>query len=258
MANLSEDIHCASSDTRPPILDRTDFASGQQRIRLYCRGKDNGVNILKSIDEGSFLMGIFWETHAEGNEGGHDNAVDEDVDEPPGQDLVLNVGNVFLADDCDAFDSDVDEASTAQTSVMVNLLSADHVYDETSQSYDSDILSELPDHENYQDAVCEHHEDNAVSVVQSNVSSMPNDACMMIINEMHEPTALSVSANRQHKVVNASLTAELATYKEQVKLYERWAKFELIEREQKIDEQLRIVITDLNIKEENLKKNFNL
>ncbi|GKC72562.1 hypothetical protein Tco_1118445, partial [Tanacetum coccineum] len=39
---------------------------------------------------------------------GHDNAVDEDVDEPPGQDLALNVDNVFQADDCDAFDSDVD------------------------------------------------------------------------------------------------------------------------------------------------------
>ncbi|GJT00036.1 hypothetical protein Tco_0784589 [Tanacetum coccineum] len=48
MANLSEDIQCAGSDTRPPMLDRTDFASWQQRIRLYCRGKENGVNILKS------------------------------------------------------------------------------------------------------------------------------------------------------------------------------------------------------------------
>ncbi|GJU33783.1 retrovirus-related pol polyprotein from transposon TNT 1-94 [Tanacetum coccineum] len=69
MANLSEDIQCAGSDTRPPMLDRTDFASWQQRIRLYCRGKENGVNILKLIDEGPFQMGIFWETLAEGNEG---------------------------------------------------------------------------------------------------------------------------------------------------------------------------------------------
>ncbi|GKA57692.1 retrovirus-related pol polyprotein from transposon TNT 1-94 [Tanacetum coccineum] len=69
MANLSEDIQCAGSDTRPPMLDRTDFASWQQRIRLYCRGKENGVNILKSIDEGPFQMGTFQETLAEGNEG---------------------------------------------------------------------------------------------------------------------------------------------------------------------------------------------
>ncbi|GKE63649.1 hypothetical protein Tco_1514016, partial [Tanacetum coccineum] len=69
MANLSEDIQCVGSDTRPPMLDRTDFASWQQRIRLYCRGNENGVDILKSIDEGPFQMGTFRETLAEGNEG---------------------------------------------------------------------------------------------------------------------------------------------------------------------------------------------
>ncbi|GJY83051.1 retrovirus-related pol polyprotein from transposon TNT 1-94 [Tanacetum coccineum] len=68
MANLSEDIQCAGSDTRPPMLDKADFASWQQRIRLYCRGKDNGVNILKSIDEGPFQMGTTRVTVAEGTE----------------------------------------------------------------------------------------------------------------------------------------------------------------------------------------------
>ncbi|GKB85605.1 hypothetical protein Tco_0957877 [Tanacetum coccineum] len=68
MANLLEDIQCTGSDTRPPMLDRTDFASWQQRIRLFRRGKENEVNIMKSIDEGPFQMGIFRETPAEGNE----------------------------------------------------------------------------------------------------------------------------------------------------------------------------------------------
>nr|GEX60492.1 integrase, catalytic region, zinc finger, CCHC-type, peptidase aspartic, catalytic [Tanacetum cinerariifolium] len=44
--------------------------------------------------------------------GGQDNAIDDDVDEKPVQDLALNVDNVFQADDCDAFDFDVDEAPT--------------------------------------------------------------------------------------------------------------------------------------------------
>nr|GEV70069.1 hypothetical protein [Tanacetum cinerariifolium] len=44
--------------------------------------------------------------------GGQDNAVDEDVDEEPVQDLALNVDNVFQADECDAFDFDVNEAPT--------------------------------------------------------------------------------------------------------------------------------------------------
>ncbi|GKC31614.1 hypothetical protein Tco_1038908, partial [Tanacetum coccineum] len=68
MANLSEDIQCAGSDTRPPMLDKADFASWQQRIRLYCRGKENGVNILKSIDEGPFKMGTTRVIVAKGNE----------------------------------------------------------------------------------------------------------------------------------------------------------------------------------------------
>nr|GEY40664.1 copia protein [Tanacetum cinerariifolium] len=47
--------------------------------------------------------------------------------------------------------------------------------------------------------------------------------------------------------------AELATYREQVELYERRAKFKLTKREQKINELLRLVISDRNFKEETLK-----
>nr|GEW19663.1 integrase, catalytic region, zinc finger, CCHC-type, peptidase aspartic, catalytic [Tanacetum cinerariifolium] len=156
MANLSEDIQCAVFDTRPPMLDRTDFASWQQSIRLYYRGKENGVNILKSIDEGPFQMGTFRETLPEGEEGalhlgperariyydlspecscGQDNIVDKDVDELHVQDLALNVDNVSQADECNAFDFDVDEAPTAQTMFMANISSTDHVYDEFGLSY---------------------------------------------------------------------------------------------------------------------------
>nr|GEZ37016.1 hypothetical protein [Tanacetum cinerariifolium] len=69
MANLSKDIHCTGFDSRPPMLDKTDFASWQQRIRLYCWGKKNRVNIFKSTDEGPFQMGIVREPLAEGTEG---------------------------------------------------------------------------------------------------------------------------------------------------------------------------------------------
>ncbi|GJT91389.1 hypothetical protein Tco_1080234 [Tanacetum coccineum] len=55
-------------------------------------------------------------------------------------------------------------------------------------------------------------------------------------------------------VDNVFLSFKMLTGSEQVELYERRAKFELTEREQKIDEQLRIVICDRSIKEENLKK----
>nr|GEV90305.1 retrovirus-related Pol polyprotein from transposon TNT 1-94 [Tanacetum cinerariifolium] len=156
---------------------------------------------------------------------GQDNAIDEDVDEQPVQDLALNVDNVLQANDYDAFDSDVDEAPTTQTMFMANLSSVDPVYDEASPSFNLDILSEIHDHDHYQDAVCEHHE-----------------------------PAQHISVTTHDNVVDNLLSAELATYKEQYQLYERRAKFKLTEREQKIDEQLIIVITDCNIKEENLKK----
>ncbi|GKG31829.1 hypothetical protein Tco_0426779, partial [Tanacetum coccineum] len=71
---MQEDIQCAGSDTRPPMLDRTDFESWQQCIRLYCLGKDNGENIMKSITEGPFTegpfqMGTMRDTLTEGGEG---------------------------------------------------------------------------------------------------------------------------------------------------------------------------------------------
>ncbi|GJT72420.1 hypothetical protein Tco_1031706 [Tanacetum coccineum] len=73
--------------------------------------------------------------------GGQDSTFDDDVDQ------------VFEADQCDDFDSDVDEALTAQTMFMVNLSSTDLIYDEAGLSYDSEILSEVQDHDNYLDNV---------------------------------------------------------------------------------------------------------
>ncbi|GJX08135.1 hypothetical protein Tco_0196067 [Tanacetum coccineum] len=57
MSNNSDDIQAAGSDTRPPMLDRTDYESWSQRIRLYCRGKKNGLQILQSIYQGPFELG---------------------------------------------------------------------------------------------------------------------------------------------------------------------------------------------------------
>nr|GEW82566.1 hypothetical protein [Tanacetum cinerariifolium] len=210
MANLSEDIQCAGSDTRPSMLDRTDFASWKQRIRLYFRGKENGVNIPKSIDEGPFRIGTLRETLTEKTECAlhlgperprvysdltsekkdRMSRVDriEDRQTMHGVQVQLVMGELrteleyfndkmllmqaqengvaldeeqllfIAADDCDAFDSDVDEAPTAQPLFMANLSSVYPVYDKAGLSYDLDVLSEVHDHDHYQDVVCEHHE----------------------------------------------------------------------------------------------------
>ncbi|GKD40426.1 retrovirus-related pol polyprotein from transposon TNT 1-94, partial [Tanacetum coccineum] len=264
--------HIARNCTQPKRPQKSEYFKDKM---LLMQAQENGV----VLDEEQLLFLA----------GGQDNAFDEDVDEQPVQDLALNVDNVFQADDCDAYDSDVDDAPTAQTLFMANLSSAD-------------VLSEVQNHDHYQDAVCDLHDehemhddvqpnhvvdshadytsdsnmtpydqyvkDNAVPVVQNNTSMVPNDAYGvtfliftfegvtygMIDNDLHESDVPSVSHTPRNTVVNNLLNAELATYKEQVELYERRARFELTEREQKIDEQLRIVICDRNLKEENLKK----
>ncbi|GJT30013.1 integrase, catalytic region, zinc finger, CCHC-type containing protein [Tanacetum coccineum] len=185
---------------------------------------------------------------------------DDDVD-----DLALNVDHVFETDQCDAFDSDVDEAPTTQTMFMANLSSEDPIYDEVGPSYDSNTPFEVQDHDTFVDHMDEYHEvhemqsdvqhnyvvdsdadytsdsniipydqyveDNEEHVVQSNVSSIRNDALMSILDEMHEQGVQSMSANKQVKVVNDTLTSELARYKELVGVYEQRAKFELTDRE---------------------------
>ncbi|GJW23049.1 hypothetical protein Tco_0033671 [Tanacetum coccineum] len=97
-------------------------------ILIYGRPKETGIKYFLSSKIGTMMA--------------PDNAIDEDMDEQPIQDLALNVDNVFQADDCDAYDSNVDEAPMAQTMFMANLSSADPVYDEVGPSYDSDVLSE--------------------------------------------------------------------------------------------------------------------
>nr|GEW41819.1 copia protein [Tanacetum cinerariifolium] len=110
-------------------------------------------------------------------------------------------------------------APTVQTMFMANLSSANPVTYEAGPSYDLDILSE------------------ADYTTDSNM--IPYDQYVK---------------DNENTVVKNSLIAELATYKEHVELYEQRAKFKLTEREQKINEQLRLVISDCNFKEETLKK----
>ncbi|GKF02060.1 hypothetical protein Tco_0028983, partial [Tanacetum coccineum] len=211
------------------------YGGAQNRVRNANPGharQGNGV----ALDEEQLLFLA----------GGQDNAIDEDVDEQPVQDLALNVDNVFQADDSDAFDSDVDEAPTTHIMFMANLSSADPVYDEAGPSYDSNILSKVHDHDHYQDAVCEHHEEHEMHddvhptyIVDLHVdytsdsNMIPYDQYRRNFNDMYEPHAQSVSNTTRNTVVDNSLTAELATYKEQVELYERRARFELTERKLK-------------------------
>ncbi|GJT77490.1 hypothetical protein Tco_1044215 [Tanacetum coccineum] len=106
-------------------------------------------------------------------------AYDDRVDEEPVQDLAQNKDNIFQADHIDAFDSDIDEAPTAQTMFMANLTSTGPVYDESGSSYDSDILSEVHEYDIDLDTIGVHHE---VQEIPNNVQlcyDVKNDADYM-------------------------------------------------------------------------------
>ncbi|GJR20252.1 retrovirus-related pol polyprotein from transposon TNT 1-94 [Tanacetum coccineum] len=202
--------HIARNCTQPKCLQNSGYFKDKM---LLMQAQENRV----VLDEEQLLFLA----------GGQDNVIDEDVDEQPVQDLALNVDNI-------------------------------PVRDEAGPSYDSDVLSEVHDHDHYQDAVCEHHEehemhddvqpnhvveshadytsdsnmtpydqyvkDNAAPVIQNNALWVPNDAYVMIDNDLHESDVTPVSHTHRNTVANNLLNAELATYKEQVELTENLKK----------------------------------
>ncbi|GKA87177.1 hypothetical protein Tco_0808888, partial [Tanacetum coccineum] len=70
MSSNSDDIQVAGSNTRPPIVVRIDYESWSQRIRLYCRGKENGLLILQTINQRPFELGTTRNTLVTTSEGG--------------------------------------------------------------------------------------------------------------------------------------------------------------------------------------------
>ncbi|GJU98691.1 retrovirus-related pol polyprotein from transposon TNT 1-94 [Tanacetum coccineum] len=180
---------------------------------------------------------------------------DEDVDNSPENDLALNMDHIFEADECDAFDSDVDEGPTTQTMFMTNLTSEDRIYDEAGTSYDSNTPSEVQDHDTFVNHLDEYHEvhemqtdeqhnyvvdsdadytsnsniipydqyveDNRDLLFNRNVSSVRNDALMSILDEMHEQGVQSRLANKPGLIINDSVTSELVDIKNWFGEYEK-------------------------------------
>nr|GEV53204.1 hypothetical protein [Tanacetum cinerariifolium] len=91
--------HHRTNKSHLRTMNRVDSSSRFKHKMLLMQAQENGV----SLDEEQLLFLA----------SGQDNAIDEDADEQPVQDLALNVDNVFQADDCDAFDYDVDDAPMA-------------------------------------------------------------------------------------------------------------------------------------------------
>ncbi|GKA31942.1 hypothetical protein Tco_0718309 [Tanacetum coccineum] len=171
------------------------------------------------------------------------NTFNADVDNQPVRDLALNKDNIFQSDECDTFDSDVDDELTAQSIFMANL-SSDGPANLQADPSNASILSEVHDLENAIDPSDNHqveheiHDEvqqknviestsadmsnsnvipyeqyltvNDVSVVSSSASSVLNDAYVLHDNDAYVPPD--------------PLATELNIYKEQVAIYEQRAK----------------------------------
>nr|GEU51091.1 retrovirus-related Pol polyprotein from transposon TNT 1-94 [Tanacetum cinerariifolium] len=248
--------HITRNCTQPKHQQNSNYFKDKM---LLMQAQENGV----VLDEEELLFLTGEQT----------NNFDADMDDHPVRDLALNDDNIFQADECDAFDSDVDDEPTAQSIFMANLSSAGPTNQQASLS-NASILSEVHDPKNDIDP-CDDNQDehdihnevqqkniidstrdhmgnsnvtpyeqylsvNDVSVVPSCESSISSDAYVLHDNDAYVP--------------HDHLVTELNIYKEQVAIYEQRARFELTLREQKIDEQISILIRDCNQKEENLKK----
>ncbi|GJZ21353.1 retrovirus-related pol polyprotein from transposon TNT 1-94 [Tanacetum coccineum] len=96
-------------------------------------------------------------------------------------------------------------------------------------SFDSDVLSDVPLYD----------------------TNIEND---MSYQKMSSRVAKCNKVQQENLIVNETLTTELESYKEQVKLFEERQKFDLNDREKYIDGQLRQVIIDRNAKVEDFEK----
>ncbi|GJY70237.1 retrovirus-related pol polyprotein from transposon TNT 1-94 [Tanacetum coccineum] len=180
---------------------------------------------------------------------------------------------LFLVDECYDFDSDVDDEPTTQSIFMANFSSTRPANLQAGPLNDS-ILFEVHDLQNTIDHYKDNQDEpetcnevqqkhvinlngadmgnsnvipyeqylaiNKVSVDPSYASSLPNDAYVLYDNNAYIP--------------HNPLVTKLNIYKQQVAMYEQRTQFDLTLHEQKMDEQMSILIQDRNKKEENLKK----
>ncbi|GKF64024.1 hypothetical protein Tco_0187472, partial [Tanacetum coccineum] len=157
---------------------------------------------------------------------------------------VTTTNAIFQSDGIDLYDSDCDDVPTGQASFMDNF-----------SSYGSNVLSEVPYYETYQNDMANQsvqampcfeqtpvvdYPDNEITsdsniimysqylletqhaAVQDTNSSVQQDSMILsVVEQMTDHVANLDKENQTNKMVNESLTAELERYKEQVAIFEQ-------------------------------------
>nr|GFB41050.1 hypothetical protein [Tanacetum cinerariifolium] len=140
---------------------------------------------------------------------------------PYDQPLALTTTNFFEANHEDAYDSDMDEGPYASVAFMANLSStggtnsssSSHINEE--EHLNSEVDSMLDDNMITYDEYQNYSRVKAVSTVVID-DEADKQSMIAILQRMHTDIAGYVRVNEEHKLVNATLTAEL-----------KWCKIEM-------------------------------
>ncbi|GJU21668.1 hypothetical protein Tco_1155010 [Tanacetum coccineum] len=182
---------------------------------------------------------------------------------------TMPINAAFQTDDLDAFNSDYDEAPGAQAVLMANL-----------SGYDSDVIFEVHNFENYQNNdvsdMCVQEESYSEQLafslnpdiditsdsniityekylqetesahVQNNTSfDQQNAMIMLVFDAVSDQVAKCTADNQKHKELDASLTAELERYKERLsKLAEDFGKCFVPQKELSAEQALWLPISN--------------
>ncbi|GJX40191.1 retrovirus-related pol polyprotein from transposon TNT 1-94 [Tanacetum coccineum] len=125
---------------------------------------------------------------------------------------IITHNAAYQADDLDAYDSNCDELNTAKVALMVNL-----------SHYGSDALAEVHNHDNV--------DNNMINQV---AQVMPSSEQSNVVNQS-ETEITSDSNIIPYSHVNDTLTAELARYKEQVKVLKEGQNVDLNSKDNVLD-----------------------
>ncbi|GJT88835.1 hypothetical protein Tco_1070552 [Tanacetum coccineum] len=185
------------------------------------------------------------------------------------EDLQLNATSILMTKKVDAYDSEVDDAPTASAIFMAKLLPTGSINgDKVGPSYDTYILSEVPNYDTYHandmfnpfvqelpdseqlvfvNETCvdflsknnvlsdnPYPDNNEDEVVQDMTSLAQNDVAILLLieNMQHEVTRCN-TVNLESKQVNETLTIELDRYREKVNFWKIKRKIKLFSHQLK-------------------------
>ncbi|GJZ88207.1 hypothetical protein Tco_0659989 [Tanacetum coccineum] len=210
-------------------------------------------NYLRLKSYGEIVLGR--QTQGYTGSGARSNAIATWVNKNGGTNTISQAKEIptlaaFQTDKLDAFDFDCDEAPSPSVVLMAKL-----------SSYDSEILSKVPTHDNYLDnhmieqsvqemmyseqpvfnndtyiditsdsnmiSYEQYLKETENTVVQDTSSFAQQEAMIMsVIEEMNNQVAKCNEVDKENKIIHESSTAKLERYKEQIKLFEGRQKFD--------------------------------